>query len=252
MSHFYGWKPDLPDHRDHAFEPEFRLDRLPPSVNLQAHCPPVLDQGELGSCTANAIANADLFTQIKEAAPNAALPSRLMVYYDERALEGTVSQDSGAQIRDGIKTLAQQGACPETEWPYIVAKFRQKPSAKCYADGAAHEALQYQRLDNTNLATLQACLAAGFPFVFGFTVYSSFESAKVAASGVVNLPTKHESVLGGHAVLCIGYDVSIGRFRVMNSWGPDWGQAGYFTIPFTYLTNTNLADDFWTIRQIKD
>jgi C1A family cysteine protease len=95
-------------------------------------------------------------------------------------------------------------------------------------------------------------LAEGFPFVFGFTVYSSFESATVARSGILNMPTKNERVVGGHAVMAAGYDDTQQRFIIRNSWGTDWGQKGYFTMPYVYLGSRNLSDDFWTIRAAEE
>src|SRR2546430_400903 len=115
----YGWVPDLPDHRDHMYSaPTHVLKALPPKVDLRPNCPPVLNQGQLGSCTANAIANAHRFDQIKLGRKDHFLPSRLFIYYNERAMEGTIDSDAGAMIRDGIKSIAKLGACPETLWPY--------------------------------------------------------------------------------------------------------------------------------------
>ena len=152
-------------------------------------------------------------------------------------------------IRDGIKSVAQQGDCPETEWPYNIAQFTQKPAAQCYTDAAKYHAVQYQRVTQ-NLTQLKGCLASGYPFVFGFTVYDSFESRQVAQTGVVPLPGHTEQVLGGHCVVAVGYDDTQHRFIVRNSWGPSWGMQGYCTMPYAYLTDANLADDFWTIRLI--
>jgi C1A family cysteine protease len=188
----YGWIPDLPDARDHMYAaPPQVLATLPPQVDLRPHCPPVLDQGNLGSCTANAIANAHLFDQQQQKARGVFLPSRLFIYYNERAMEGTVRVDAGAMIRDGIKSLAQQGACAEKRWPYLIAKFAHKPTKPCYTDAMKHQAVSYQRLVPT-LPQLQGCLASGFPFVFGFTVYASFESTEVARTGTVPMPRPHE------------------------------------------------------------
>jgi C1A family cysteine protease len=108
----------------------------------------------------------------------------------------------------------------------------------------------YQRLVQ-NLNQMRGCLAAGFPFVFGFTVYESFESQEVADTGVMPMPASGEKVLGGHAVLVVGYDDASERFRVRNSWGTGWGQAGYFTMPYAYLTDSGLSSDFWTLRIVK-
>jgi C1A family cysteine protease len=180
------------------------------------------------------------------------MPSRLFVYYNERVMEGTVNSDAGAQIRDGVKSVATLGVCPETEWPYDINKFTEKPTPACYTDAAKCEAVGYQRLDSSDLNQLRGCIASGFPFVFGFTVYDAFESPEVAKTGVLNLPGPKEKVVGGHAVMAVGYDNTAQRFTVCNSWGKDWGIKGYFTIPYTYLTASNLADDFWTIRILKE
>ena len=140
--------------------------------------------------------------------------------------------------------------CPETpDWPYDITKFAQKPSAQALSDALHHKAVSYQRLVNT-LTQMKGCLASGYPFVFGFSVYASFESPTVAQTGVVPMPQPNEQLLGGHAVLAVGYDDAQQRFTVRNSWGPNWGTAGYFTIPYAYLTDGNLADDFWTVRTI--
>ena len=247
----YGWAPDLPDHRDHLFSaPQPVLAKLPPKKDLRSGCPPVYDQGQLGSCTANAISGAIQFEQKKQKVRIFA-PSRLFIYYNERDMEGTVNSDAGAQIRDGVKSVANLGVCPEAEWPYDINKFANKPTPKCYTDAKKCQAVGYQRLDSTNLNQLKGCIASGFPFVFGFTVYDAFESQEVAKTGILNMPGPKEKVQGGHAVLAVGYNDATQRFNVRNSWGKDWGIKGYFTIPYTYLTTTDLADDFWTIRILK-
>jgi C1A family cysteine protease len=248
----YGWAPDLPDHRDFLYSaPQPVLAKLPPKKDLRPGCPPVYDQGQLGSCTANAISGAVQFEQKKQKLKVFA-PSRLFIYYNERDMENTVNSDAGAQIRDGVKSVANLGVCPETEWPYDINKFTNKPTPKCYTDAKKCEAVGYQRLDSSNLNQLKGCIASGFPFVFGFTVYDAFESPEVAKTGVLNMPGPKEKVQGGHAVLAVGYDDTAQRFTVRNSWGKDWGIKGYFTIPYTYLTTTDLADDFWTIHILKE
>jgi C1A family cysteine protease len=248
----YGWIPDLPDNRDLPYlAPHSILRALPPSVDLRPAFAkiPAYDQGQLGSCTANAIAGALQYDQNAQKEPKV-MPSRLFIYYNERKIEGTVQSDSGAMIRDGIKSVSKQGAPHETLWPYTIAKFKAKPSPAAYRDGLKHPAILYQRLTQT-LDQLKGCLAAGFPFVFGFTVYESFESAAVAKSGDVPLPSQGEQVLGGHAVLAVGYDDSKQRFIVMNSWGTGWGKKGFFTMPYAYMTDSNLADDLWTVRIVE-
>lgn len=248
--HGYGWSPDLPDHRDHLYSAlPGVLTALPAKVDLRPQCPPVYDQGQLGSCTANSIAGAFEFDQMKEA-KTAFMPSRLFIYYNERVIEGTVASDAGAQIRDGIKSIGQQGVCPETDWPYDITKFAVKPPSVAYTDAASNKAISYQRIART-LPQMKGCLAGGFPWVFGFTVYESFESPQVAQTGIVPMPGSGEQVLGGHAVLCAGYDDSQQRFIVRNSWGTGWGISGYFLMPYAYLLDVNLSDDFWTVRMVQ-
>ncbi|HKW41548.1 MAG TPA: C1 family peptidase [Gemmatimonadales bacterium] len=220
--------------------------RLPPSVDLRPGCSAVEDQGSLGSCTGNAIAGAVEFLERKDGVPFVNV-SRLFIYYNERVTEHTTKSDAGAMIRDGIKTVVKQGVCSERKWPYVIAKFAIKPPAACYQEALQHQVTSYQRI--LTVDEMRACLAQGFPFVFGFTVYESFESQQVAQTGVVPLPQPGERVVGGHAVLAVGYTDADRRFVVRNSWGARWGMRGYFTMPYDYLANRNLADDMWTIRR---
>jgi len=258
----FGWTPDLPDNRDHLYAaPLAKLRALPAKVDLRRHCPRIYNQGQIGSCTANAIAAAIEFDRKKQKLRDF-IPSRLFIYYNERSMEHSVPLDNGAQIRDGIKSVSKQGTCPETKWPYDDtpadpttnlwppgAKPRQKPPRSCYKDAKKCCAVSYQRVDRT-LSQMKGCLADGFPFVFGFTVYDSFESSEVATTGVLQMPASKEGVVGGHAVLAVGYSDKDERFIIRNSWGKSWGQRGYFTMPYSYLLSDNLSDDFWTIRLV--
>ena len=246
----YGWIPDLPDARDPLYAaPAAVMTALPAKADLRPQCPPVYDQGQLGSCTANAIGAAIQFDRMKQNLSPDFVPSRLFIYYNERVIEGTVSTDSGAQIRDGIKSVAKQGACPEADWTYDITKFAARPPKSDYTEALQDRAVSYSRLVQ-NLNLLKGCLASGFPFVFGFTVYESFESQAVAQTGIVPMPSPNEQTIGGHAVMAVGYDDSLQRFIVRNSWGTSWGISGYFTMPYAYVTDSNLADDLWTIRLI--
>lgn len=251
MKHLrYGWIPDLPDARDQIYCAPRKTAALPASVDLRSACPPVYDQGQLGSCTANAIAAAISFDQSRQKMAQPFAPSRLYIYYNERVIEGTTATDSGAMLRDGIKAVVEEGACPEPLWPYNESNYAEKPPPQCYNVGKLHPAVQYSRVPQS-LAHLKSCLAAGYPFAFGFTVYESFESDAVADSGVAPMPGSSEGTVGGHAVLAVGYMDSLNRFFVRNSWGSDWGLKGYFTLPYEYLENSDLLADFWTIRLVK-
>ena len=246
----YGWVPDLPDGRDHLYAaPMLGAAVLPVKADLRPNCPPVYDQGQLGSCTGNAIAAAVQFERKKQGMAPDFPPSRLFIYYNERVIEGTVGTDAGAMIRDGIKSVATLGVCPEADWPYNINKFTKKPTAKAFKDALHARAVSYSRVTRT-LQQMKGGLASGFPFVFGFSVYESFESADVAKTGVVPTPVANEKLLGGHAVLAVGYDDAQQRFFVRNSWGAGWGMQGYFSMPYSYLLDANLSDDFWTIRLI--
>ena len=243
----YGWVPDVPDQRDLLYSAVRPAPlALPQHIDLRLTCSPVENQGNLGSCTGNALAGAIEFLERKDVVPFVEA-SRLFIYYNERAMEGTVKSDAGAMIRDGIKALKNQGVCSETHWPYIISKFAVKPNAACYKEALKRHITSYHRI--LTVDEMRSCLADGFPFVFGFTVYESFESQEVARTGVVQMPQPNERSLGGHAVLAVGYDDAQKRFIVRNSWGTDWGQKGYFTIQYEYLANRNLADDLWTIRR---
>ena len=249
--HSYGYIPDIRDFRDHVYAaaPE-HLAALPPIVDLRPQCPPVYDQGQLGSCTANAIAAAIEFDRMKQGLPDF-VPSRLFVYYNERVMEHTVYSDSGAQIRDGIKSVAKKGVCSEQEWPYDISQFTVTPPTQCYTDALQDRALSYQRVQR-NLDQMKACLASGLPFVFGFSVYSSFESQDVAGRGIVPMPLPNEQLLGGHAVVAVGFDDAKQRFYARNSWGLGWGVngSGYFEMPYEYLMNNQLSSDFWVVKTV--
>jgi C1A family cysteine protease len=244
----YGWIPDNPDHRDHIFAAARTEQPMPPKVDLHAQCPPLYDQGQLGSCTANAIAGAVDFERNRQKMPFLT-PSRLFIYYNERDIEGTADQDSGAMLRDGIKAVASKGVCAESVWPYRIKEFATKPPAAAYAAAQHERAIDYTRIAQ-DLPSMKGCLAQGYPFVFGFTVFESFESNAVAHTGKVPLPSSSEQQLGGHAVLAVGYSDLSQRFLVRNSWGSSWGIHGYFTIPYAYLTDPDLASDFWMIRLV--
>lgn len=258
-----GWRPDLPDMRDQVVAPptEALVELITSTTHLDLSAspfmPPVWNQGQLGSCTAHSVGCAYEFAAHASGAPQVGTPSRLFIYYGERLIEGSVSEDAGAEIRDGFKVLAS-GVPPETDWPYDISKFAQAPPALADTDAKAHLTTVYQRVPQTALGVkailLGSALGAGRPVSFGFTVYSSFESEVVASTGVVPMPRTHESVLGGHAVAIVGWDDLYefpngdgeGAWIVRNSWDVTWGRAGYCLMPYRYLLNKRLANDFWT------
>lgn len=251
---WYGWKRDLPDFRDWRYTRGVtgkRVGPLPPKVDLRASgfLPPVYDQGPLGSCTAQALCTLFFYVN-KQDTGLSLLTSRLFLYYEERKEEGTVWSDSGAMIRTGIKVMVSTGNCNEYLWPYKIDRFSENPDPICYKSASKHQSTAYRSVSQ-NMDDLRSCLAEGFPYVGGIAIYDSFESDAVARTGMVPMPGINERLLGGHAVTFVGYDDASRRFIVQNSWGDDWGDKGFFYLPYDYCTNLDLADDFWMIHNVE-
>lgn len=217
--------------------------------------PAVRDQGQLGCCTGFGVAEVLTYcvlNKLFQKAPMISMPfSPLFIYYLERVIENTVPYDSGAYIRDGIKAVANYGACSEAAWPYRINKFTVKPRESAFRSALDYQAIEYQRIDNTYKPMMVDALAQGYPIVHGFSVYESFESQQVADFGNVPMPAMSEQMLGGHCTVVVGYDASTDRFKDLNSWSRFWGADGYFTTPAAYWTNPNLADDFWIVKVIE-
>ena len=246
----YGWRRDLPDKRDKLFETNYLLSVEKPvdKVDLREKCPKIYNQGELGSCTANAIACAIQFDEIKQNL-DSQVPSRLFIYYNERDIEGNVDRDTGSSLRDGVKCINKIGYCNETQWPYDIQKFTEKPEQSCYDYARKHKSLSYKKVQQDE-EHIKSVLNMGFPIVFGISVYESFESEEVAKTGIVPLPKNHEKMLGGHAIVIVGYDEEKRLFTFRNSWGEDWGDKGYGYLPYDYVCDKDLASDFWVITKI--
>jgi C1A family cysteine protease len=253
----YGWRPDRPDHRDFLLHEHVELPdaaSLPARVDLRETGfldDPIFDQGQLGSCTANAIASALQYVQRATGLWALALhvtPSRLALYFWERELEGTADEDAGAELRDGLKVVSgQPGYIDEEDWPYDIERFAEAPPANVTADAAKDHATKYMRCA-VNATAMRQALAAGFPVIVGFEVYQEIESDQVARTGYLPRPARGESAVGGHAVLLVGYDDARRRWICRNSWGPDWGMGGYFETDYGYLDSSTYGGDFWVIQ----
>jgi C1A family cysteine protease len=221
--------------------------KLPLVVDLRSKCPPVYDQGNLGSCTAQACActfsllNKNVFT-----------PSRLFIYYNERLIDNCVDYDVGAYLQDGIYSLVKFGVCNETLWPHNISKFAVKPPDACYEAALNHQVLAAMNVVQT-LAAMQTCLAAGVPFIVAINVYSSFLTTAVSKTGMVPMPNyTKDRFLGGHAVVCVGYDERKKMWLMRNSWGTRWGIKGYFYLPYNYLLDPMLSSDIWNVTDIEN
>lgn len=243
----YKLKPDKQDMRDKIYYSSTieKITSLPEEVDLRKYMSPIVDQGELGSCTANAIVSGlrEYLENISDE-PYKQL-SRLYLYWWERFIEDTVDEDSGAYLRDGMKVLKKLGASFESDYPYDINKFREEPTPKAVLNGVSYTIDEYRRIKD--LDNLKIALTEKMPVVTGMKVYSSFESEDVMKTGVVPMPdiTK-EQLLGGHAVLAVGYNDCKSEVIMRNSWGKDWGDNGYFYLPYKYFTDdNNYIIDMW-------
>ena len=218
--------------------------KLPRVVDLRSRMPPVYNQGSLGSCTANALA-----AQVQHLDPTLQ-GSRLFLYYNERMIEGSIPDDAGAYLFDGVASLEDHGICPETMWPYDIRKFADRPPDPCYVNAETHQVLVSTNIAQ-NATAMKTALNDGHPFCVGILVYPEFLSTAVARTGVVPMPSRRSRAVGGHAVVVVGYNDNTQRWILRNSWGTGWGQAGYFTLPYAYLTNPTYASDMWSITSIE-
>jgi len=222
---------------------------LPDKVDLRSldHDLRIFDQGDLGSCTANASAAAFHFCQEKEDIHKFP-PSRLFIYYNSRYIEDNLDGE-GCTLTDTVKSLCKWGVCPESMWPYVDDKEDDKPNEKCYTQAAKATSARAVGLD---INDLKCCLSRGLPFVFGFFVYGSFWN--IDSSGKMPMPSDDESIEGGHAVCAVGYDDSQEVLIVRNSWGNDWGDNGYFYMPYQFVTAQSPMGvfDAWCIQTVQD
>lgn len=259
MPHARGWIPDAPDERDLKLKAIHgpllnRAKKVPSSINLASIMSAVRDQGEIGSCTAFAVA-VGLAESIEiEHLRDPFIPlSPLFLYYATRMRSRQTHEDSGATIRDTVKTMAKVGCCPETDWPYVdvTEKFTQRPLEEAFADTARFRFHKYYRCESFD--DVKLALAAKNPVVGGFQLYASFESDTTFANGIVPLPDmKHEQYLGGHAMSIFGYDDNggadgRGHLILKNSWGANVGDKGLFYLPYDYFDpKLELVGDLWT------
>ncbi len=243
----FGWKKDHPDYRDRKLAIAAPVP-TPPVVDLRfgLSC---YDQLTTSSCVGNAVAGALQYEQHKRGEP-LVIPSRLFLYYNARRYERSTMQDNGSQIRDAIKGLAKIGVCAETMWPFDEESVTHQPGRECYDAAKLEKAIDYAKVPQL-LPTIKQTLVAGVPIIFGFTVYSGFESPEVAKTGIVGMPQAGEDPIGGHAVLCVGYSEPAQMFLVRNSWSDEWGgpMVGHFQLPYDYLLNPDLSSDLWCVRR---
>jgi C1A family cysteine protease len=266
-----GWVPDHPDMRDLTLDDPGLVKslrdnksimakgakaKLPARVDNRPYCSKIEDQGNLGSCTANAVVGMMEY-MMRRASNEHVDGSRLYVYKVTRKLLGWTG-DTGAYLRSTIKTIAAFGMPPEQYLPYDIAHYEDEPNAFHYAFAANYKAIKYARLDPSGkdaantLENVKSALAGGYGVVFGFSVYSSISNA-----ADIPYPKKGDKLDGGHAVMAVGYDdthkvggKTVPSLLIRNSWGLGWGEAGYGYLPYDYVLN-GLAEDFWTAFKLE-
>lgn len=218
----------------------------PNSIDLRANCPPIYDQGQLGACTGFSSAKGLLEYVLKQA--NRHIPlSALFAYYNGRSASHEIQQDAGARIVDVISGLLHEGCSPEVNDPYDTTRFTVPPSKEAFEAAKEYKALTAHHL--WTVADMEICLASGYPFVIGIPVYAGpkgLESQQAATTGQVDNPDPGDALLGGHAITVVGYDRIQQKFLVRNSWGPNWGDHGYFWLPYAYIIFHGT--DAWTVR----
>jgi C1A family cysteine protease len=260
-----NWRPSLGNHHVLKFahiEKELST-AYPQIVDLGPKQSPVWDQGNSGSCSGYSSKSAIEYLELREIAAKAPVGvsnpfvwatgkftpvSADFIYWGEREIEGTTDTDAGATtLLDACTVLHTKGAAREAAWPSIPGNLFKCPTSAAYADAAKHKLPRYYGVMQV-LTEMQRCLANGFPFLAGIAVYDSFMTDAVAATGIVPYPQATEQMLGGHAILIVGYNIITRRFKFKGSWGPSWGQSGYGELEFPYVLNPNLAGDFYTLR----
>ena len=253
---YYGAKPDSYDPRD--VRKKYSSHQIPsqqcPKVDLRRYVDHVYDQGRLSSCTANAVCAAyglrlKMQSQTLEGGYYCFNTSRLFLYYNTRRYyKGDITKDTGASLRNTVKSLKQYGVSKEVFWPYNPAKFAQMPPAYSYDSGKGNNLCRYECLTQ-DIDQFRACLKDNCPFVFGFKVYRSFHS--IGENGYVMPMPTHGELLnqpeGRHAVVAVGYDDRSQCIIGLNSWGAGWGEGGYFYMPYAFVKNADMCSDFWRI-----
>lgn len=202
-------------------------------VDLRQWCSPIEDQLHLGSCVAQAIVGA-FELMINKLYPGKFKDlSRLFLYYNARLLEGYTNEDTGVYVRDGIKAASQWGVCAEDLWPYLINKFADMPLAESYIDAKTRLIDTYKRIETVD--DMISTINMDVPVVSGIHVFTGFDELR--GNEQLQMPSRRDELLGGHAICIVGYDNTKNYFICRNSFGVDWGDRGYFYMPYEYAGN---------------
>jgi C1A family cysteine protease len=243
---FYGWKKGTDKPKTILYSPVKHVLPLPSYVDLQPKCPPVYDQG---SCTANAVAGLSQYLMRKHGYVDW-MPSRLTLYYWNRMQKETANENSGDSLQDDMNSLVKFSVAHEPLWKYEPKNFTIKPEKSVWSDGYWHSVKIGLSVEQ-NIETIKSCISECYPIIFGMMVYSCFESLEMEKNGILKMPTSNDKILGGHAVMAVGYDDHTKMIKVRNSWGGKWGKNGYFFMPYDYISNPYYCDDFWTAHDFE-
>lgn len=242
----FGCIPDAPDPRDFVSE---RHLKAPAQLSLSYKLPwekfPIFDQGQMGSCTANAaiVAFRHAAAKVKRRRTNL---SRLYLYYKSREYIGTTDNDSGATIRDTFKSMMKHGIAPESLHPYTPSYLTLEPSKEASEAAKSHRIMRYSRVAK-NVEQIKQTLYADAAVVFGFLVHEQFMSGW--SSRMMPMPTASEGTIGGHAAVIVGYADTLDAFLIQNSWGRKWKDGGYFWMPYEFV-ESDRCFDFWIIEEL--
>lgn len=247
-----GWRREFNDKRDFKFVSQVSSAQAPSKFVLP-WIQSAVNQGPVGSCVGNAVCTAVHAALMKQHSPTFQ-PSRLFNYYNARSRQGWEDIDSGAYIRDAIKSVAQEGVPNELDWPYDTRQLTTRPPDGVYEKALQHRGWLYRRVADYNPVTgsdpvsdIKACLLTEkLPVIFGFVLYSSFDWT----NGIIEMPQAGDSVLGGHAAVVTGFNDETRRFKWQSSWGGDWAAFGRGEMTYDYFMDGWLTSDMWVLSAV--
>lgn len=253
MMRALGWRPDPPQPKADWVAPRRLRATAIPKAASNRDLVRILDQGQLGSCTANAAAQCLRAAQLVAGAPaSTEIASRLFLYRLALGAAGGLIADNGTYLRLIFQVANAVGFPPESVWPYDDGPevFKRKPGETALR--AAYDQRQpteYRKITETGedrLDMIRGALAARHLVCFGTDVTEDFCEGDSKPGVPVRVPSKSAKIAGGHALAIVGYDAA-GNFDIANSWGTDFCDQGFFTMAPEYL-KWSASSDFWIVE----